>query len=459
MKFKQNPGIPFPPERLPFFYGWFILFAGMIGIVMSIPGQTMGVSVFTDHLIGALPLTRSQLSLAYMLGTVMSGFLITRAGKYYDKYGARVMGMLAGVMLGLMLVYMARSDRILIPFLGENKSEWSIGWVLAIMVFGFFGIRFFGQGIMTMVSRNMLMKWFEHRRGLANAIVGVFVSFSFSAAPGVFNAIMNRTDWRTTWLILAAVVGIGFVAFVFLFFRDNPQASGLKPDGKLSRKATEKGPKYKPDRQYTLHEAVRTYSFWIFNLNLALNAMFITALTFHVVSIFGEAGYDETTALSIFIPISVVAVTFNLTAGTLSDYIRLKYLLLVNLMGTVITGIALFYLDYAPAVIILLIGGVGMSNGLFGVLNTVTWPRFFGTLHLGAISGFSMSWLVIGSAVGPYLYSLSLRDSGSYGLAGLITSGVALVLWLLALKANNVNEKKKPATAGKITKKENQSTS
>jgi len=42
---------PFSPARLPFFYGWIILFAGIIGMLMSVPGQTVGVSAFTEDLL------------------------------------------------------------------------------------------------------------------------------------------------------------------------------------------------------------------------------------------------------------------------------------------------------------------------------------------------------------------------------------------------------------------------
>ncbi len=49
---------PFDPARFPFFYGWIVLSAGTLGILMSAPGQTVGVSVFTDSLIEALAIER-----------------------------------------------------------------------------------------------------------------------------------------------------------------------------------------------------------------------------------------------------------------------------------------------------------------------------------------------------------------------------------------------------------------
>ena len=45
---------PFKPRSVPFFYGWVVVAVGSLGVAMSIPGQTLGVSVFTDSLIEVL---------------------------------------------------------------------------------------------------------------------------------------------------------------------------------------------------------------------------------------------------------------------------------------------------------------------------------------------------------------------------------------------------------------------
>jgi predicted MFS family arabinose efflux permease len=75
------------------------------------------------------------------------------------------------------------------------------------------------------------------------------------------------------------------------------------------------------------------------------------------------------------------------------------------------------------------------------VLIGVTWPRFFGLKNLGAISGFSMSWTVIGSALGPFLFSLSYAHAGNYKSIGWICLTVSIALLMLAFKANNPNER------------------
>ena len=189
-----------------------------------------------------------------------------------------------------------------------------------------------------------------------------------------------------------------------------------------------------PNKDFTLPQARKTYLFWMFNLALAMFALYFTAFTFHVVSIFETANMMRSEAVAIFLPASVIAVFFNLGSSWLSDYIKLKYILFVLHIGMLLSMGALIFFDTSKSIIYLLILGNGICGGLFGVIANVTWPRHFGIKHLGAISGFSMGWIVAGSAIGPYLFSLSLRYYGSYSLAAIILFVITTILFLLSVR-------------------------
>lgn len=433
---KRNCNKPFQVSKFPFFYGWVILAAGTIGILMSIPGQTMGVSVFTESLLSDLQISRNNLSLAYLVGTLGSGLIITRAGKLYDKYGARVMAFIAGVMLGLMLVYLTRVDRLAASL--ENLEWLSPALItFVLLAIGFWGIRFFGQGLLTMVSRNMVMKWFNRRRGLANAVLGIFTALGFSIAPKLLDHIIQRLEWRGAWIFLAILVGIVFAIFVFFIFRDNPEDCGCVADGKMKATKKSRRPPSLPDHDYTLPEARKTIAFWAFTLGLSLSALYISGLTFHVVSIFEASGLTRAQGLGIFIPTSLIAVGIQFLGGYASDYIRLKFLLVLFAVGMVISIVGLTMLGGNDLAYWMIIGGNGIVWGLYTVLIGVTWPRFYGLKHLGAISGFSLSWTVIGSALGPYMFSQSMALTGSYDLVAWICLAIAVFLVVLAFKADN----------------------
>ena len=70
-----DPEQPFRPSALPFYYGWVVLAVSTVGLVMSAPGQTIGVAVFTEDLLSVTGLSRLQLSNAYLIGTLASGLL------------------------------------------------------------------------------------------------------------------------------------------------------------------------------------------------------------------------------------------------------------------------------------------------------------------------------------------------------------------------------------------------
>ena len=72
----------------------------------------MGMAVFTDQFIEVLGLSRTELSMAYLVGTIGSSLLLTRAGRWYDRLGGRIMVALASLVLALMLLFISATDRL-----------------------------------------------------------------------------------------------------------------------------------------------------------------------------------------------------------------------------------------------------------------------------------------------------------------------------------------------------------
>ena len=429
---------PFSPQRFPFFYGWIILACGCLGMVMSVPGQTIGVSVFIDPLLEALQLSRSQLSTTYMIGTVISAFCLPIAGRIYDRFGARMMVGGVTIALAITLLAMSAIDRATLGLATVLGLGIQIPIACTLATLGFTAMRFFGQGAMVMVARNMTMKWFKRRRGFASGVIGVVMSLGFSSSAILFNALVDRFSWATTWQLIAAFLLVVFTPFAILFFRDNPHDHGLLPDG-MSADSEEEN-EQAIGQSITLAEARRTYLFWAFNLGVCLPALLNTAVTFHVVSIFQEAGYDRELAISMFLPSAIISTCLGFLVSWLSDYTKLKYVLMVSAAGLMITSWAVVQLS-AEYGVPLLIGGFALTSGMFGILSTVSWPRFFGIQHLGAITGFTMSWAVFFSAVGPAIFGYAKDFLGGYAPAAYF----CLVISLLQLVAAAFVREERPA--------------
>jgi len=436
---QQWNNFPIQPKKFLFFYGWVILIAATVGVLASAPGQTMGIATFTDYLLENIHISRNQLSIAYMIGTIASSLLLTYAGKMYDKYGARWIGMFISLVLAVVLVLLSQSDRIIHFFISEKSSNIYAPLAMAVLLLLFFALRFSGQGVLTMVSRNMLMKWFIARRGLVNGISSVFVAFGFSLAPLTFDMFIQETSWRWAWIIMAIGIGVFLTLFIFLFFRDNPEDLGMIPDGEIHGNK-DKNVIIKPFKQFTLAEARKTPGFWLFSIPLAIYALYITGFTFHLVSIFENAGMNKEKALAVFIPVSVISVSVSLVGGYISDKIRLKILLIILLVGQVFALLSLAFLDDGIFYYGYILGN-GIVSGLYNVLMAVTWPRFYGRENLGKITGFVMAIIVFASALGPTLFSLSATKLGSYSIAIFGLTAIVIVFTILSFKANNPQAK------------------
>ena len=421
------------PAKSPFFYGYVILVVGTLGIYFSIPGQTIGVSVFTDPVKDALGLSRNQFSNAYMIGTILSSLLIGRAGIWFDKYGARYTAFFAALTLAVALVLCSWSLKMsnLVKDILVLDS-WLIPFT--IMTLLFFLIRFSGQGVLTMASRNVIMIWFDKNRGKVNAFSSIAISFGFSSSPLWVNFLIEDYNWEGAWRIMALGLLV-FSVVILQFYKNRPEEHGLLPDGVGKPEKTTEVTK-EEKKQYTLQEAKGTRAFWMYALMLSFNSFFITGLTFHVVSIFASEGYPKSVAISIFLPASVVAVSISTIFNYLSDYLSLKLYLFLMIVGGIIASMGLMMLSSSFG-IYLLIAGIGTMGGFFAVLNAIAWPRFYGRNHLGAITGKIMGLIVLASALAPSVFSLWYDTLDSYSLLGYVGLAFLTFLTIGSLKANN----------------------
>jgi OFA family oxalate/formate antiporter-like MFS transporter len=438
MRFR--PDFPFAPARLPFFYGWVIAAVGTLGIVMSIPGQTMGMSVFADPLIDATGLSRLEISNAYLLGTIASGLLLPIAGSWLDRVGARSMVLIACAGLSVTLVFLSGADRTAVRLAAAlgGEGDAAIGWAaFATLAVGFTSLRYFGQGMLTMVSRTMIGKWFDRRRGIVSSVTSIFVNFGFASAPLMLSLWIGAAGWRGAWTGMAVAVAAGMGVLGWLFFRDNPEECGLQMDGATGEPVhashvSDGSPPPVVGRDYTRGEALRTGAFWCVTLGIAIQAMVGTGITFHIVDLGAVVGLTQQEAVGIFLPIAGVSVLVGLVAGWAVDRTRVQYLVMVMMVGQVATYASMPNF-HEPLWRALAIGGWGLASGFYGPLTVAAMPRFFGRTHLGAISGFQMMVLVLASAAGPALLAAFRESLGDYSVGLTACATLPVAVFVMAL--------------------------
>lgn len=386
--------------------GWLVLGCAILTAALTGPGQTIGVSVFIDPMVEDLSLTRSQVSTAYLVGTLVGASLLPLVGKLIDGYGVRIAQVVIGLMFGLALLNMSLVNGLI--------------W-LAV---GFAGIRFLGQGSLSLVSTVTVQIRFDRSRGVA---VGVFTTATaglMALVPVALSVVIGGWGWRTAWVVCAVVVVSIVVPIGWFGLRDLPGRRRAPSAGRSS-----------PSRGLDRSEAMRTPSFWMLVAVTGAAGMMSTALNFHQIDLLGEAGLSETAAAALFIPQVVGSSVAGLTIGYAGDRLGTRYLPAVS-MGLLLAAQLLAAVAQPGVVVIVYAVVLGAAGGAVRTAATTLQPQWFGVGHLGSIQGALTLFGVGASAIGPVVLTLAEEAAGSYPPALVVLGAVPLGALVFALGPN-----------------------
>lgn len=411
---------------------WGLLVVAVVTATMTGPGQTIGVSVFIDHFVDDLDLSRSQVSSAYLVGTLTGSLALPFVGRFVDRRGVRIAQVLVGIGFTLALVNMSF----------VNGLVW-----LAI---GFVGIRCLGQGSLSLISTVTVSVAFTERRGLALGLFSVTSAGLMALVPFALNAAIGSVGWERAWLIAAATVGAVVVPLGWFGLRSMPTGSETGGPSRFAKPVSTGAPigpgvpiassgqapntpaQAPVDRSLTRGEAVRTRIFWVITSASAMAGMLVTALNFHQIDMLGDAGLSEAAAAAMFIPQVVGSTVAGLAVGWAADRVGTRYLPAVA-MGLLAVAHVLAATAAPGALVVIYAISLGATGGAVRVVTSTLLPKYFGTGHLGSIQGMLNLVGVAGSALGPVALAVAQAGLGSYPPAVLLLGVLPVATMLFAL--------------------------
>ncbi len=170
-------------------------------------------------------------------------------------------------------------------------------------------------------------------------------------------------------------------------------------------------------RGATRSEAIRTGMFWVISLTVATVSLVITALTFHQISILGEAGLSPTQAAAVFFPQTVASTGALLAVGFLADRIPGR-LMLAGSMTLLAVAVGLIQVMDAGLIPFVYAVTLGLAMGTAFAAEGVLYPRYFGVREIGAIRGLAFTVGVAAAALGPIIVGVARGATDDYSLAG-----------------------------------------
>ncbi len=412
----QLMGEPHPPRPSTRFSGWRVVVVAAIGLGMTGPGQTVGVSVFVDPMIASLELSRSQVSAAYLVGTLVGAFALPTTGRILDRRGTRVTMAVVGGIFGVVLMSMA-------GVMG-----------LVTLGVGFAGIRTFGQGALGLVSTTAPAPWFDRRRGLAVGLTTAIGSAVISLFPLAAAAVIPAVGWRTAWVLTGLTVWLVVVPLAVRAMIDDPADVGQQPDGAPPPADAEEAAAAARAASFNRSEALRTPMFWAVAGATAATGMVSTGLGFHQIDILGEQGLTPVEAAANFLPQTIAALLATLLVGSMVDRFAARWVLAASML--LLMGAMVGVVFVSPGWTAILYGvTVGSAGAAARALEAASFPKLFGLAHIGAVRGVVTAINVGSTAFGPLALAIGREVTGSYQQVLLVLLVLPLGVILLGMFA------------------------
>ena len=411
-----------------YFYGYNIVTAGVITQAVCI-GAMFTYGVFFKELETAFGWSRAFVSGASSLAFLVMGLGAAVSGTLNDRIGPRIILTFSGTSLGLGYILM---------------SQMTVLWQFYLLYGLFVGIGFATHDVITLST---VARWFDRRRGMMSGIVKVGTGGGQLVVPLVAAGLIAWLGWRHAYQLIGILALAGLVGAAQLMKRD-PKDIGLLPDGDAPSDHSERI-SVEP-RSCTLGEAARTVSFW--NLCIAEFTIFSCLLTIivHIVPHSQDKGLDPTTAAAVLSTIGGVSMLGRITMGTVNDRIGGKRSLIIS-FALLIS--ALIWLQVADHAWMLFAFAVvyGFAHGAFFTVISPTVAEFFGTGSHGSIFGTILFCGTLGGSVGPLLAGSIFDYTGSYRLAFIILSAMAVLGLVVVTFMRPINATHHNCTAAELS--------
>ncbi|MCH2671590.1 MAG: MFS transporter [Dehalococcoidia bacterium] len=420
-------------QRLPFYYGWVILFAASVPSFGSRPVMAVAtLSVFVVPMTDEFDWSRGQFSGAVSLGAVFGLLVAPFAGRLVDRYGSGIMLAASAGVVGIC----------------------AIGLSLTSPVWSFYAMYVPGRAVFSapleLGTSTVVSNWFIRRRPSALACMGIIQSIGLTIFPVLAQVMINGWGWRTAWLALGVfTISTGVIPVLLLMAR-RPEDMGLEADPTgggdlvLRRQSTDtENVAAKPapvslsqnsESNYTVRQALRTRAFWILAIFSVFGFVVQAGVSLHQVPHYIGQGVDIRFAAVLASIFAFGQVPGSLFWSFWARRVPLRFLLAaaggIMAVGAIGTG-------YSGTLAVGLPMGFLLGAGVGGIqmLLRLTWADYYGRLHLGSIRGLTLPAQIGGQAMGPTIAGFMFDATGGYRTPFTVFGIVVAVAAVMVLAA------------------------
>ncbi len=402
------------------YYGWVIVALSSLAFFFSAPGQTYSISVFINAYQETFQYSSTLISSGYSIATTLSGLLLIFMGKAVDRFGQRTMMLIAGTMLAVTAFY--------------NSFVANIGMIFI----GFFFLRYFGQGSLTLIPSSLVPQWFEQRRALALSLATLGGLIATLLVPSFNLWLIGQLGWAQAWRVWSLLLAGVFLPMVYVFVFNRPESLGMMMEnqGEIDEETLQIALNRLNKESFTLNETLRSKVFWTAGIISLIVPMFTTAVTFHFFAIMRLRDVSNEQAAFIIGLVAFPMFFMPFVAKLLIERVKTSHLFFFTQSMILLSMAFLAWAVQGALSATVFILFYGTMAAIQNVALNVLWPDFFGRKYLGSIRGAATVFMVIGSALGPLPFGISYDLTGSFNpvIYGMMIFTIVTSLMALTLK-------------------------
>jgi MFS family permease len=381
------------PGKLPFHYGWVIVFTGTLCILACLGFGRFALGMLLPSMASTLKLTYSQMGfistanfLGYLISVLLSGF-------WAMKMGARRLIVFALLLVGISMMLVSQAK--------------SFGYVLI-----FYFLTGVGSGATNVPVMGLVSHWFASTlRGRAAGFIvigsGFAIIISGKLIPFI-NRLAGPEGWRISWLVLGCTVLI--ISFIgLLFLRNTPDEKSLRPIG-----SDDTAPFYSEiidKMKANVYRKGVIYHLGI--IYFLFGYTYVIYATFIVTTLVKERGFPETVAGNFWAWVGLLSLVSGPVFGTLSDKLGRKTGLIIVFFLQMLSYL-LVASKLPGASLYLSIGFYGIVAWSIPSIMAAAVGDYVGAHKAGQAFGLITFIFGFGQIIGPAVAGILAERSGSF---------------------------------------------
>lgn len=268
-----------------------------------------------------------------------------------------------------------------------------------------FILTFVGLGAMQITWSNLVILWFERRRGMALSMILCGSGLAAAIFPFAVTWAIDRWGWQSAFWLMA-LLPAGVVLPMTLQWFSTPsehgpgqadESQGLAPSG------------------VTFSDGMRSLKFWLLAIALSIVVACVLSMMSFCIPLFRDKGFSAAEASKIFGIAGVALIVGRIIVGYLLDWFWAPAIGAVVFVCPAVAAVMLVNLSAPnPTVAILAMVLIGLGTGAELDLGAYLVARYFGTRDYGRLFGVHLGVNTCASMIAPIFISRLYEATASY---------------------------------------------